>query len=113
MARAGIVNRLATVLDARAASCHRIWSLTLEIIGDRVTLCAVGLVGRQMIGFAELKSAVLPMETHEVANFYDVFDLLMTIVAVVRDQNDVMKTLQSQHREYRFAKCKPSYVPWL
>ncbi|KAJ3179087.1 hypothetical protein HDU87_003043 [Geranomyces variabilis] len=104
--------RLLQFLDAPATDVVNIKSLALQLIGNRLTLLSVGLVGPQTFVITEMKSARMPFGWKDIDLFEDVLDLLLCCIAHARDQEQCERDLRKSCRALRDdlydspAKCR-------
>ncbi|KAI8587071.1 hypothetical protein BDZ88DRAFT_262541 [Geranomyces variabilis] len=90
--------RLLQFLDAPAADVVNIKSIALQLIGNRLTLLSVGLVGPQTFVITEMKSARMPFGWKDIDLLEDVLDLLLCCIAHARDQEQCERDLRKSCR---------------
>ncbi|KAI9093780.1 hypothetical protein DFS34DRAFT_630313 [Phlyctochytrium arcticum] len=110
----GAKYRLAQYLDSPAENAKELKSFALHVIGDRMTLIAVTLVGANHFLAMECKSARLPASWHHVHEYHEVLDLLFYLKAETEEQAKVGRSLQRLKRvASEENRDRPSVRDWV
>ncbi|CAG8638983.1 5528_t:CDS:10 [Ambispora gerdemannii] len=76
----GLVSLLRNYLDRSAEESKQLCTFIIQSIGDRLTLSKLCLISKHLYKVSQIKSATLPFEFIDVANFMAVFELLYNLI---------------------------------
>ncbi|CAG8608940.1 1378_t:CDS:10 [Diversispora eburnea] len=90
----GLVSLLRNYLDKSAEKSKNLYTFMIQSIGDRLTLSKLCLTSKHVYKVSQIKSATLPFEFIDVAEFLAVFELLYVLVSELEIQTGVINKLR-------------------
>ncbi|CAI2192526.1 1607_t:CDS:2, partial [Funneliformis geosporum] len=76
----GLVSLLRDYLDKNSTGAKNIRTYMVQVIGDRMTLSEIRLVGKHFYTVSQIKSAVIPFAFDDVEKFFEIFELLYILL---------------------------------
>ncbi|CAG8495339.1 8366_t:CDS:10, partial [Cetraspora pellucida] len=90
----GLVSLLRNHLDKSAEVAKSLYTFTIQSIGDQITFSKLCLINKHVYSFSQIKSARLPFEFIDVADFLEIFELLYIIISELEIQTSVINKLK-------------------
>ncbi|CAB5360963.1 unnamed protein product [Rhizophagus irregularis] len=88
----GLVSLLRDYLDKNSTGAKNIRTYMVQVIGDRMTLSEIRLVGKHFYTVSQIKSAVIPF-AFDVEKFFEIFELLYILLRGLEGQKSELKKL--------------------
>ncbi|CAG8596990.1 10951_t:CDS:10 [Diversispora eburnea] len=85
---------IANHLDKSVEEAKDLCTFTIQGIGDRLTLSKLCLINKHVYKVSQIKSATLPFEFIDVADFLAVFELIYILVSELEIQTKVINKLR-------------------
>ncbi|CAG8440801.1 16008_t:CDS:10, partial [Acaulospora morrowiae] len=90
----GLVSLLRNYLDKSAEESKQLYTFIIQGIGDRLTLSKLCLINKHVYKVSQIKSATLPFEFIDVADYLAVFEFLYILVIELESQTRVINKLR-------------------
>ncbi|CAG8594805.1 2717_t:CDS:2 [Paraglomus occultum] len=90
----GLVSLLRNYLDKSAGESKQLYTFIIQGIGDRLTLSKLCLINKHVYKVSQIKSATLPFEFIDVADYLAVFEFLYILVSELEIQTGVINKLR-------------------
>ncbi|CAG8571944.1 11245_t:CDS:10 [Diversispora eburnea] len=90
----GLVSILRNHMDKSAEESKHLYTFMIQSIGDRITFSKLCLANKHIYSVLQIKSAILPFEFNDVADYLEVFELLHILVSELEIQMGVINKLK-------------------
>ncbi|CAG8615561.1 12223_t:CDS:10 [Ambispora gerdemannii] len=90
----GLVSLLRNYLDKSVEESKQLYTFMIQGIGDRLTLSKLCLINKHVYKISQIKSATLPFEFIDVADYLAVFEFLYILVSELEIQTGVINKLR-------------------